>query len=402
MLIRDTLSTPKLTTFLMGPCLILTGRQRNPLPLLRLSAIRSVVILRLDELGDMVMMTPFLRELRRNLPGASITLVVKPVLLPLMECCPYIDECLSFVDLNLNLTPSGRARRHWNALSFALKHLWKTRFDLAILPRRDVDNSYAAFLAYFSGTTHRVGYSEQVCSEKQIANRDYDLLLTRPFFQDGLKHEVEVNLDILRMLGGSVQNDALELWTDRDDERFVEDLFAHHHIQPTDLVIGVCPSGGHSPLKQWPLERVIEIVRWIRSTYKARILLFGSDDEQELGAAILREEPTVINVIGQTTLRQMAATLQRCRLFIGNDTGVLHVAAAAGCRVVALFGPSCHHRFRPWTTELELITLERPCSPCTRRNHYHRCDECLCGQPYCMTEITVAQVQQCIRTVLRR
>ena len=354
---------------------------------------------RLDEIGDVVMTTPFLRELRRNLPDAWITLVVKPQIYDLVELCPYVDEVLTY-----NWSTNGNAtqhrqqlRRHGRALRLAWKSLWRRRFDLAIIPRWDVDYYHATFVAFFSGARWRVGYSENVIEHKKRLNRGLDRLLTHALEDNTLKHEVEHNLDVIRFLGGTVQEEGLELWVGAGDEAFSERVFREYGVSPGEFVVAFGPSGGCSPLKQWPTSSFIGLGRWLWKKYKSRILVVGGTGEEDLGRELERGIGSpAINLVGKTTLRQLVALIKRCRLYVGNDAGPMHVAAATGIPVVALFGSSCHHRFGPWGNGQMVLWLALPCSPCFQVHHLDRCRCCIFDHPHCILDITVEQVKEAV------
>lgn len=186
--------------------------------------LRKILVVRLDEIGDMVLTTPFLRELRRNYPKAEITLVVKPAVYNLVELCPYIDKIKKFTKANgrwaffQNINQSKRFACH------ELEH----DYDLAIVPRFDSDYAYmAGAIAFFSGAVKRIGYAPWVlpCKSKLDAGleRFYtDFVPAR----DGVCHEVERNLDILRYLGCSIENTSLELWIDKHDEQVAKKLLS--------------------------------------------------------------------------------------------------------------------------------------------------------------------------------
>ncbi|HMV51905.1 MAG TPA: glycosyltransferase family 9 protein, partial [Blastocatellia bacterium] len=142
-----------------------------------LPEVRNVLIVRLDEIGDVVLTTPLFRELRRNLPTAHITLVVRPHVAELMRHCPYVNEVLAYECDTAHLRWQ-RFRQHLSAIRFSRKHLWARRYDLALLPRWDVDQDHAAFVTYFSGAKWRMGYSETVSEQKQRLNGGLDHLLT--------------------------------------------------------------------------------------------------------------------------------------------------------------------------------------------------------------------------------
>ena len=190
--------------------------------------LNRILVIRLDEIGDVVLISPFLRELRRNLPYAWITLIVNPAVYNLVELCPYVNEVLTY-DWNTQ----GRfwqVKRHWRALELAKKHMWKRRFDLAIIPRFDVDYYHATFLTYFSGASSRIGYSENINEHKKIFNAGYDRLLTHAMTDNALKHEVEHNLDVISYLGGITKEKRLEIWTNSEDEKLSEGVLKTHRV----------------------------------------------------------------------------------------------------------------------------------------------------------------------------
>lgn len=393
------LGSPKAVSLLGEPLFWFLGLRRKR-PEMDLSQVKRALVVRLDEIGDVVMTTPFLRELRRNLPSAWITLVVKPAIYNLVERCPYVNEVLTY-----DWSARGRLwqlRRHGRALRLAWLHLWQRRFDLAILPRWDADPYHGAFFLYFSGAPWRVGYSEKVIEHKRRVNNGCDRLLTHVRNDGTLKHEVEHNLDLIRFLGGTVREQRLELWLGEEDQAFAESLLQEHGVQPGELVVGLGPSGGNSPLKQWPARSFTELGRWLQAEHGARVLVVGGPWEEALGWEIERGVGSAaINVVGKTTLRQMAALLERCHLYVGNDAGPMHVAAAMGTPVVAIFGSSCHHRFGPWGNGHTILCAALPCSPCSRAYHLDRCVRCAFEQPHCLLGITLDQVKAAVSDHIR-
>ena len=357
------------------------------------AAAKSVLVVRLDEIGDMVMFSPFLRGLRRGLPDAHITLVVKPAVREFVACCPYVDEVLAFDQ------SGGRLRRFlalpWRAWRFGACLRRERRFDLAILPRWDADYYYGAFVALWSGARRRAGYSERVTPYKAVVNRGFDRLLTDVLDDRAVRHDMAHNAEMLRFLGIAPNGAGLEVWTDNADRAFAEAILQAAGIGPEEILVGIGPSGGHSLLKQWPSERFAEVGRALREQHGARVLVFGGPGEEGLGAALTEAlGPTALNLVGRTTLRQMAALMSRCRVYLGNDSGPTHIAAAAGVPVVTIFGSSCRHRFRPGGRSL-LVWRELDCGPCRRTNHEeNRCHTCIYDVPRCLMEISAEEVTQ--------
>lgn len=378
-----------------GPLYRLTGRWRNAREI-RLTEVRRVLLVRLDLIGDMVLTTPLLRELRRNLPGAWITLVARPQVYNLIELCPYVNEVLTY-DWNGPRWIRPLVR-HYRALRLAWGYLWPRRFDLAILPRWSADHYHGTFLVYFSGAYSRVAYSEDVDPDKKRLNHGFDRLITHPIICiKRPKHEVENNLEILRFLGGRIERDQLELWLEKEDEMFAESVLDKHGVKPSDLLIGVGP-GASVPKRRWPLCCFAEIGLWLMSKYNARILLVGGSAEGELGYKLERDlGRSVINTIGRVTLRQGAALVRRCQLYLGNDTGPMHIAAAVGVSVVVLschpksgspFCPNSPKRFGPWGDKHIVLQPENAVSPCE--------DECVAERPHCIVGIAGQRVKEAV------
>lgn len=366
---------------------------------LDLSRVKRVLVVRLDEIGDVVLTTPFLRELRRNLPDAWITLVVKPAVYNLVELCPYVNEVLTY-NWNTN-RHLGPLQRHWRALKLAKQRLWRRRFNLAIVPRWDADYYHATFLAYFSGAPWRVGYSENVNDRKQRLNGGFDRLLTRVLNDNTVKHEVEYNLDVIRFLGGRAKEQRLELWLGEEDETFAEQVLKSVGVRDGDLLIAFAPGAG-APKRMWLVYNFTALGAWLKKEYDARIVVVGGPGEEHLGQELQRQlGDRVINVVGKTTLRQTAALLKRCNLFVGNDAGPMHLAAAAGVPVVEI---SCHplngsplhpnspKRFGPWGVPYVVLQPEKPLAPCS--------EACDAAQAHCILGITVEQVKEALMELL--
>ncbi|MCX5909036.1 MAG: glycosyltransferase family 9 protein, partial [Deltaproteobacteria bacterium] len=256
----------------------------------------------------------------------------------------------------------------------------------------------ASFLAYFSGAPWRVGYSEQVNLSKQSANPGWDCLYTHLLHETSVKHEVEVNLDIIRFLGGKVQKDRLEMWFNPEDETFADQLLASHRYPSGAPLIAFGLGAGDSK-RIWPLSKFIQLGAWLNKAYGAYILALGGKSDESLGWQLYKYLPdAVANLSGRTTLRQAGALLKRCTLFVGNDSGPMHLAAAAGVPVVEI---SCHpihgltnhpnspQRFGPWGvphTVLQPRTSPKSCA-----------QACVAEKPHCILNVPVGAVQDAIR-----
>jgi ADP-heptose:LPS heptosyltransferase len=388
---------PHLLRLAGEPLFRLAGRRgKNTFALAR---VKSALVVRTDEIGDVVLTTPFLRELRRNLPDAWITLIVKPAVLALMQTCPYVDEVLAFnVKLGKRSMP---LLKYLVVPKFAYRYLWRRRFDIALSPRWDTDSFHATWLMYFSGAPWRVGFSERTDPDKSYYNHNYDRLRTHSLDDATVKHEVERDLDLLRFVGARVEEDRLEVWLQQGDLAHARRVLDEHGVLASDLRIALAP-GALRARKVWPKENYAELARWLGKAFGARVLLIGGADEADLGEVLHAElGDGVINQIGKTSLRQAAALLQQCDLYVGNDTGPMHIAAALGLPVVEI---SCHPpqglpghahsalRFGPWKVPFAVVQPQRALHPCRL--------SCEADQAHCIATIAVASVTQAIETLL--
>jgi len=377
------------------PLFQLTGH-RGKGDRLDIGEINRVLIIRLDDIGDLILSTPFLRELRRLIPQAKISLVVKPSVAELATDCPFVNEVLVYDPGPLDYVSTFE--RMQRTVRFSARHLWLRRFDLAIIPRWDADLYHAAYLGYWSGAAWRIGYSECVVSHKQAMNSGFDCLYNFVLTDSSLKHEVERGLDIIRFLGGNPEHHGLDLWnTEQHKERLttiLRDLDISH-----DTFLIAFGIGAASPARQWPCEQYIELGRWLRKEYGARIVIVGGPSDVEPGHVVARSLGRhAINATGMTTWHQLGALLKSCMLYIGNDSGPMHMAAAAAVPVIEI---SCHPsngnpywsnsplRFKPWGVPSQVLQPESAVPPCT--------EYCSSMEAHCIRYVDITHVQNAVR-----
>lgn len=240
------------------------------------------------------------------------------------------------------------------------------------------------------GAPWRVGYLDVPAEE----TRSTKMLLDPPFTYGPQKilpkHEVESQLDILRFLGADIASSAAEVWLSEADHIYAEQFMDKAGISSADFVVALSP-GRHDSRTQWPADRFIQLGRWLQEDYRAHILVMANEGEMESASQSLLGERT-LNLSSTTTLRQMAALLKRCKMFVGTYSGLIHLAAAAGLSVIAIFGPEDYRRFSPWGAGHEVIRLDLLCGQCG--------DGCIYDSPNCLEGIEVDQVKRIISTKL--
>jgi heptosyltransferase-2 len=360
----------------------------------RAAAAYNILVIRLDAIGDVVLSTPFLRELRRVYPDARITLLVAPHALNLVETCPYIDRVLS-----LRLPWPTRLwhplSRRLTSLSFARGHLWRERYDLAIVPRWGVDRYEAMVIAFLSGARSRVGFAEAAPMGRPTKRRRFDGFLTQVVDDRSVKHEVRRNLDLLSALGMSASEDMLEVWLSEEDEAWAKEIVASQ----AEPLVALAPGAG-SPKRRWPIDRFVAVGRWLEDA-GARLVIVGGAGEEQLGRELQRRlRSDVIDLTNKTTLRQCCAILRHCSLFCGNDAGPMHLAAAVRVPVVEI---SCHSgagdelhpnspaRFGPWGVPHRIVRPDIPVDGCTTG--------CTASGPHCILSVQTDSVIAAIESL---
>ena len=359
---------------------------------------RNILVIQLADIGDVLLTSIFLRELRRSRPDAWIGLVVQPSKVNLVENCPYLDEIIPFdwrSFRNWGQAFSGHWRWWLQTTCLSIRRLWKRHIDLAISLRwnNDAPQASAVTLMFASGAPERLGYRDTPHDRIPYRLTDINRLITRGPVRTFLKHEVELQSEILSSLGATAADTHLEVWTGPKDETFARDALQAAGFSAAGLTIALAP-GAAWPFRRWPAERFISLGQWLQESYRANIVILAAANERGLAERIERglAADRTLNLGGKTTILQMAAVLKHCRLFIGNDSGPMHVAAGVGVPVVSFFGPGEYERFRPWGIYYEPIRLGLPCSPCSQ--------ECAFNDPRCIRGISLERAKEVVARML--
>ena len=318
-------------------------------------------------IGDAVMSEPALSAIRQAFPKADITLLVKPAIAELFQQHPAIDHLLIYEHRGRHARLSGK----W-ALGSELR---RGRFDVAIL----LQNAFeAALLSFLAGIPRRYGYGTD--------GRAFLLsdAITVPH-RTALAHQTQYYLDLLRPLGITPSPAAPRLFvSDSEDERMRQRL-TEAGIQATERLIGINPGSTYGSAKRWLPERFAHAADRVAEQFGGRVVIVGAAGEEALGQAIaekMHSKPVVLS--GRTSIRELMSVIKRCRLFVTNDTGPMHIAAAFDVPVVAVFGPTDFRTTSPFGEAHQIVRQPVECSPCLLR-------ECPIDHR-CMTGVTVEQV----------
>ena len=326
--------------------------------------IKSVVVRGTNWVGDAVMTIPALRELRRILPHAHITLVTRSWSEGLFADADFLDDLLLY----------DRTGNSFSA-AFHQARLWKRRrFDLAI----HFQNAFeAALIASLARVPTRLGY----------ATDGRRALLTHPLPLPARRkdrHEVFYYLNIIaeleRLLDGSSKilehepRFALHVSDARQDE--ARELLRANGALLDRPLVALCPGSTNSRAKRWPAGRYAALAEKLIVEAGATVALIGSRDELSVSqdvAAHMRHQPVMLT--GRTDLRQAVALLSITDLLVTNDTGPAHIAAALERPTLVIFGPTDPTTTRPFSRAAEIIRQPPECAPCMLRDCPidHRC-----------------------------
>jgi ADP-heptose:LPS heptosyltransferase len=366
--------------------LSLTPRRRRPGP------VQRVLLLRLERIGDMLMTVDAIRDARATWPGADIDLVVGGWNRPLADLIPGVTRVET---MSVSWLAREGGGDDWPTL-IAQARRWRTRrYDVAVNFEPDIRSN---LLLWFAGAPIRVGYSSGGGRAVLTSHAPYD---------PGQHVATNARQLIARAAAATGTPTTGAAGASREELRLTVPRSAREAL-PTPLsaarrpLIGVHVSGGRES-KQWHLDRFADAARRLATEAHGTIVLTGAAGDRALVDEVVRRLPGVpmVDAAGATGLVELAAVLETLDVLITGDTGPMHLAAAVGTPVVALFGPSDPARYGPRAAlEHILVAADVPCRPCGQvRLPPVRCRGHV---PDCMSGITVDRVVAAARDLLAR
>ena len=322
--------------------------------------IKRILIRSTNWVGDAMLTTPAVRAVRKNFPDAQISILAKPWVAPIFYNNPYLDHVIQYDSKGKHGGWLGKAR--------LIMELRKYKFDAAILFQNAFE---AALLACLARVPARLGYDTD-CRR---------LFLTHPVhLEPRLKqiHEIDYYLGILKAASLKPDGRELTLVVTEQERGRAEDILKSHGVTGQDKLIGINPGATYGSAKRWFPERYAALCDKIYKFCGDRIVIFGGPGEESTGrhVADLVKKPC-INLCGKTNLLEAVALIERCRLFITNDSGLMHVAAAFGIPLIAIFGSTNPVTTGPSSPRSRIVRVPVSCSPCLKPEcpDDHRCME---------------------------
>jgi heptosyltransferase-2 len=322
----------------------------------------SLLVRATNWLGDAVMTTPALAGVREGFPDARIVLLARPLVAELFRHHPDVDEVMVY----------ERPGRHEGALGRLRlgAELRRRGFDGALLLQNAFD---AALIAFLGRIPERAGYPTD-------ARR---FLLTLPVpLPPGIheRHDVEYYLCLLDGLGiPRPVPTALKLAVTGEEREAMAARLASLGIERGAPIVTINPGATYGSAKRWYPDRFAAVADTLSAEWGAGVVLVGSTAEAPLANEIeaAMRNPS-INFAGKTTVRELMALLSLSSFLVTNDSGPMHVGAALGVPLVAIFGPTDWRRTSPWSGRAKIVRVEVDCSPC-RLRVCDRGHECMLG-----------------------
>jgi len=340
------------------------------------TTIKKVLVVAPNWLGDAVLAMPAIARVRGLFPDSRITVLGLPHICELFKESPYADQRLIYSDTLLS----------------TIRNIKKEKFDLTILLPNSIRT---ALMVYLARIPLRCGYNRDGrgvmlnmgikvdARTKELSQTEYYINIVNSVIQKISGNDKKIPLNPPLEKGGEGGFEWLHI--SLEETQHANKILKNYNIPSGSLIIGINPGAAYGSAKRWYPERFARVSSALVTRYKATVIIFGS--QQELGIATEIEdlsEVPVINMAGKTNIRELMALIKQCTVFITNDSGPMHIAAALNIPVVAIFGSTDPEKTGPMGDGNIIIRKGADCSPCFKR----KCPTDL----KCMDLITVEDV----------
>lgn len=333
--------------------------------------VERILVVKLRSIGDTVLTTPSLFALRRFLPHAQIDILLEDGVAPVLDCSDLVDDVIAVGNRGLSRLRTARELR-------------SRKYDVALNLH---GGTTATFFTRASGARHRVGYSHYQYSFL------YNHLLSsaKDFWQQEKVHSAEQQLALLGFIGVPVD--------DRPRSRLAvgeKGRTARVSEWQRRGAYALLHPGTAFFTKQWPAENFARAAEFLAAKGFSSVAV-GSTDESKVLDTVRHAANVSITTLSDLTLPEITALASKASIFVGNDSGIAHIAAAVNTPSVVVFGSSNRDHWRPWTdAPNEMVYEEFPCQPCPG----YTCE--VFGEPKCILSVQPEAVFAAIERVLSR
>lgn len=349
----------------------------------------KILIIALSGLGDALMFSPALKVLRTLYPNATIDL--------LTMFGATKDVYKNNPDINTIIYKNFLKDNPLSSLSFLFSLRGNYDISINVFPANRFPYNIISWLI---GAKKRLGHNYI-----HVNDRSLNFLNNYRIDEDDSLHNVQENIRLVELLGTASKKGIppLQLFLDNESKEYADKWMLSHTLDDKSTIIGFHAGSAlfkNQVNKRWDKNKYASLANTLKDRYKATILLFGGPEEKELNMeiasqcnAIIVETPSLI-----TTL----AIMKKCRLFVSNDSGLMHCAAALQIPTVAIFGYTSHVHTKPWGNTSSVVRLPLPCSPCFYFSPQPaQCREFKGDEQFkCMKEISIQQVLEACNSLL--
>ena len=342
----------------------------------------NILIVKLSAIGDVVHTLPSLKALRDLYPEAHITWVIEQAALDIIKDNPYLDRIII------------SRRKQWVANLKKLKDIRRTLREITVFTKELRDRQYdlvidfmgllkSSLIVFLSGGRRKLGYK----SMQELSG----LFLNEKIYEDMGKHAVDRYLDFLRYLGADIGDPEFLIPIATENNNRIKELLKLHKVDIEDEFLVVSPMSFAGQTRLWEENKFATLCNRIFTELQVKIIFTGRDRKGIVERIQSLMVVPSINLSGQTSLIDLVYLYSLALLVISPDSGPMHIAAAVGTPVVALFGPSDPSRTGPYGQGHTVIRKGLPCSPCFKRQ---------CSTIDCMKQISVEQVMDAVNSIL--
>jgi len=331
-------------------------------------AVRKILIIKLRAIGDVVLSTIVIPNLRQAFPAARIDFLTEKMSAEVVQGHPDLNDVLVLDRVQIQQLPATRqAVENYQFI----RDLRERRYDLVF---DFFGNPRSALLTWLSGAKIRVGYNwraRQLFYTRVVPSRAATV------------HEAEFHLDALRALGIPIVSRHPGFPIDPASENFARDFLIKNHLMNYGLLVGMNVSGGWEA-KRWPLEKFAALADLLVEKCRAQILLFWGPGEKPYAQKVAQSQKRTAILAPPTHLKQMGALMKYCHLVVSNDSGPMHISAAIGTPTVGIFGPTNAKLQGPFGEKNEVaLETSLPCLGCNLTR---------CAHNSCMKNLSVETV----------
>ena len=347
----------------------------------------KILIIRLSAIGDVVDVLPALRCLRSNFPESKISWLVEDRASAILSAHPDLNDVIVF------------PRKKWQREILKVKKAIGTLSDILSFYRKLHGERYDLVLDFqgnlksgimdlITGTENRVGFGKGF-------SKEFNYLFTRyrVYPQNKREHRIDKNLSLLKGIGFNAKFQNPEFPVSRPDQEYISHFIDENNNRSVPLIIVNPCTSEYGSYKRWSTLNYAKLVDMILEKHDVNVIFSWGPGELEIVNEIVAYMKQKSLVSCNTTIKQLIELMRRADLYIGGDTGPLHIASTLCIPTVAIFGPKDPMLYGPYNENAAVISKDLPCSPCRDR---------ACSDPECLTTILPEEVFQAVNQLMNK